>query len=235
MTNITKIAVINFSGNVGKSMLAKHLFAARLPDAELITVESINADEGDGETVKGSQYGALSEHLMLMDAAIVDIGSSNVEEFTRLMRHYRGSQEDFDLFVIPAVRDGKQIRDTIATIDALAALGVPAKKIVVIFNKLEDGENVEEEFWPLVAYHKDQKKFTYRPKAAVIYSELYQKLRVYQSEIRQLVEDETDYKQQLKSTTDEGERAKLAARISMRRLAFSALENLDEVFKEVLR
>ena len=39
-----KVAVINFSGNVGKTTIARHLLAPRIPDADFIAVESINAD-----------------------------------------------------------------------------------------------------------------------------------------------------------------------------------------------
>ena len=44
-----KIAVINFSGNVGKSTVARHLLLPRIPGAELIAIESLNADEGQGQ------------------------------------------------------------------------------------------------------------------------------------------------------------------------------------------
>ena len=48
-----KIAVINFSGNVGKSTISKHLLVPRLEDAVLLAVETINADEGADLTVNG--------------------------------------------------------------------------------------------------------------------------------------------------------------------------------------
>ena len=41
-----KIAVINFSGNAGKSTVARYLLLPRIPGADLITIESLNADEG---------------------------------------------------------------------------------------------------------------------------------------------------------------------------------------------
>ena len=44
-----KIAVINFSGNVGKSTVARHLLLPRIAGAELIAVESINSDESQGQ------------------------------------------------------------------------------------------------------------------------------------------------------------------------------------------
>ena len=44
-----KIAVINFSGNVGKTTVARHMLLPRVEGAELINVESLNADEGHGQ------------------------------------------------------------------------------------------------------------------------------------------------------------------------------------------
>lgn len=39
-----KLAVLNFSGNVGKSTVARHLLAPRIPGCPLVAVESINAE-----------------------------------------------------------------------------------------------------------------------------------------------------------------------------------------------
>lgn len=229
-----KIAVINFSGNVGKSTVAKHMLAPRINNATFISVESINADEGDGNSMRGKQFGALSEQLMLRDAIIVDVGSSNVEDFFRLMGQYRGSHEDIDLFVVPAVKEAKQIKDTIATISALSSLGVGAKKIRVVFNRVEVDESIEDSFYPLIAYHEDTKAFTLRTKAAIQYSELYQRLRPYNTTITELLLDNTDYKAVLRDAKTEASRMEAAARVSMRRLAASAQANLDTVFSSVV-
>ncbi len=45
-----KVAVINFSGNVGKTTIARHLLAPRITGAEVISIESINADDGQAAT-----------------------------------------------------------------------------------------------------------------------------------------------------------------------------------------
>lgn len=230
-----KVAVINFSGNVGKSTVARHLLMPRIKDAEFIAVESINSDEGDSEAVRGKQFGQLQEQLLMIDAAVVDIGASNVEDFVKLMRQYRGSHEDFDLFLVPAVKDGKQIKDTIATIQALGAMGVPAKKIKVLFNKLEADESVEDAFYPLIAFHEDTKAFTLKREATIQYSELYQKLRTYKTTIPDLLSDQTDYKAQLREAKSPDEKTHAAAMISMRRLAMSAQENLDAVYAAIRR
>ena len=227
-----KVAVINFSGNVGKSTVAKHLLLPRIEDAEFVSVESINAEEGD-VLVRGRQFGALSEQLLLVDSAVIDVGSSNVEDFVRLMRQYEGSHEDVDVFVVPAVKESKQIKDTIATIQALAAMGIPAQKIRVVFNKVETDETVEDAFYPLIAYHEDTEAFTLRPKAAIHFSELYQRLRSHNATIAGLLADTTDYKARLREAETPEDKAAAAARISMRRLAGSAQANLDTVFAAI--
>jgi hypothetical protein len=229
-----KIAVINFSGNVGKSTVAKHLLMPRMTGAEFIAVESINADEGSDETVRGKHFGQLQEQLLAVEDAVVDIGASNVEDVMKLMAQYRGSHEDFDIFVVPAVKEGKQVKDTIATIEALAAMGVPARKIRVVFNKLEADETVEEAFWPLFAYHRDSRAFTLEPKAVIHFSELYQRLRMHKTTIPELTVDATDYKGKIREAKDGAEKARLAALLSMRRLAFAAKENLDAVFSALV-
>ncbi len=228
-----KIAVINFSGNVGKSTVAKHLLMPRMNGAELIAIETINADEGADETVKGKHFGQLQEQLLAVEDAVVDIGASNVEDVMKLMAQYRGSHEDFDIFVIPAVKEGKQVKDTIATIEALRAMGVPARKIRVVFNKLEADETVEEAFYPLFAYHQDSRAFTLEPAAVIHFSELYQRLRMHKTTIGELVADMTDYKAKIREAKDDEEKARFAALLSMRRLAFAAQENLDSVFSTI--
>jgi len=229
-----KTAVINFSGNVGKSTVAKHLLAPRIRDADYISVESINADEGDGDNIRGKQFGELTQQLMMSDAAIIDIGSSNVEDFMKLMKQFHGSHEDIDLFVIPAVKESKQIKDTIATIQALSAMGVPSKKIRLIFNRVEVDEDVEDSFYPLFAFHEEAKSFILRPKAAIQFSELYQKMRPYEMTITELLMDGTDYKAVLRDSKTEAARMEAANRISMKRLAISAQANLDTVFNSII-
>ena len=86
-----KIAVINFSGNVGKSTVARHLLLPRIPGAELIAIESLNADEGQGQALRGRQFGELQEYLQTVSSVVVDIGASNVEELMGQMQRYRGA------------------------------------------------------------------------------------------------------------------------------------------------
>jgi hypothetical protein len=127
-----KVAVINFSGNVGKTTIAGYLLAPRIPQAPIFSVESLNIDaSADGiavEKMRGRQFGDLQDQLLRQDHAIVDVGTSNIEDFMKRMQQYHGAHEDFDYFLVPVVKERKQQADTINTIRALASLGVPAEK-----------------------------------------------------------------------------------------------------------
>lgn len=96
--------------------------------------------------MRGRHYGDLQEQLMMTDAAIIDVGASNVEEFLKLMQQYHGSHEEFDYFLVPAVKEKKQMADTVNTIRILARIGVPQHKIRVLYNMVEVDDVIDTEF-----------------------------------------------------------------------------------------
>ncbi|KAB1469124.1 hypothetical protein FZI27_20280 [Cronobacter sakazakii] len=226
-----KVATINFSGNNGKTTIAEHVFASRMPTALYLSVETINAGNEDVDKMRGKDYGQLQEELMMADDAIIDVGASNVEDFMKLMKQYAGSHEEFDYFVVPAVKEHKQLEDTLATIQALAALGIPAKKIRVVFNKVEVDDDIESEFYPLFAMHQKNKNFTLNTGAVIQSSEIYKQLRAYKKSIPELLDDPTDWRKKLKEAQSEEEKVTAVKMISMKRLALSARDNLDNVYK----
>ena len=82
-----------------------------MAEAPIFSVESLNIDAStDGIDVEKmrSKYKELTDQLMNLDSAIIDVGASNVEEFLKLMQRYSNSHEEFDYFIIPVVKDRKQ-------------------------------------------------------------------------------------------------------------------------------
>lgn len=234
-----KVAVINFSGNPGKSTLADNLLAPRM-NAPKFEIETINAGataNADAERLKGKDYGGLQEDLMTLDSAIVDVGASNVEEFIKQMGQFDGSHEEFDYFVVPAISEKKQQIDTVNTIKTLAGLGVPAKKIRVVFNKveLEDANDVPRLFAMIFGFHEAEKRFTLRPEAVVFKNEIFERLRGLNKTVSEIVADETDYRAMLREATDEAAKARAVTMISAQRLAKSAHKNLDDVYKVLFK
>jgi hypothetical protein len=230
-----KIAVINISVNVGKSTVARHLLAPRMNSASVIPVESINSDGTQDEAIKGKQFGELQEALMLLDDAVVDVGASNVEDFVNLMKQYKGSHEDFDYFVIPTVPKNKQMRDTISTIDALSDIGVPAKKIRLVFNMVEIDDVPERVFAGLFEYHAASKSFTLRPDAVIHVNDIYGKIKGAEQGIKDILNDPTDYKEKIKTAKDADEKLHFAQMVGIKRLAAGVTEELDGVFKTLFK
>jgi len=230
-----KIAVINFSGNVGKSTVARHLLTPRLSNAQLIAVESINSDGSDDEAIRGKQFGQLQEALALLENAVVDVGASNAEDFINLMTQYKGSHEDFDFFVVPTVSKAKQQRDTISTIEALADIGISAKKIRLVFNMAEMDEQVEQVFGGLFDSHASEKRFALKSDAVIHVNDIYGKLSTGQQSISDVLADPTDFKEKIKLAKDDQEKLRFAQLLSVKRLATGVSEELDAVFKALFK
>ena len=217
-----KLCVINFSGNVGKSTLARHLLAPRMDQCSIIAVESINTDEESDEAMIGRQYRKLSESLGAEEAAVVDVGASNVEDFLAGMRTLRGSHEDFDAFVLPVTPPKKQQRDTVSTIETLAQMGVEPERIRVVLNLVEHGDEPRDIF----AWQEKKERFV-AVRAIIRTNELFGLLRGSERSIADLVADDTDYRAAIRATSDPGEKLRLSRRLAMRRLALGVQEDLD--------
>ncbi|MEK7992366.1 MAG: StbB family protein [Planctomycetota bacterium] len=230
-----KVAVINFSGNVGKSTVARHLLAPRMGNAPVISVESINSDGSQDEAIRGKQFGELMEAMLLMEDCVVDVGASNVEDFINRMKQYRGSHEDFDYYVVPTVSKAKQQRDTISTIDALSEIGVPAKKIRLVFNMVEMDETPDKAFPGLFQYHASAKNFVLKPDAMIPASLIYGKLKGVEGSIGDILNDATDLKEQLKAATTTKEQTRISQLIGIKRLAIGVAEDLDAAFKALFK
>lgn len=225
-----KIAVINFSGNVGKTTVARHLLLPRIRGAELIAVESLNADEGQVQALRGRQFGELQEYLQTVDSAVVDIGASNVEELLSLMQRYRGSHEDFDCFVVPTVPPLKQQQDTIATLVELARLGVPASRLKLVFNMTEAGLAVEHSFFLVLAFIAEQPLAVANPACCLTSNEIYARIRGTGSDLATLARDDTDYKALIVKAQGSAEKLTLAQKLATRRLASGVVPELDACF-----
>ena len=225
-----KLAVINFSGNVGKSTITRHLLAPRLPGARVIAVESINADEGQEQSLRGFQFGELQEYLQAVDDVVVDIGASNVEELMRLMHRYRESHEEFDCFIVPTVPPPKQQQDTIATLADLHAVGVPPDRIQIIFNMVDDREPLERVFHILLAFLEQQPIASANSDCRIGINEVYARVRGTGTDLAEIARDETDYKRLIARAGNRQEKMSLGQKLATRRLARGVVPELDACF-----
>jgi hypothetical protein len=226
-----KVAVINFSGNVGKTTIARHLLAPRMTGAEIVSVESANADEQEADALRGKDFAHLQQYMLATDDLIVDIGASNVEDLMTLMRKFKGSHEDFDYFVVPAVPDLKQQKDTANTANELVKMGVPASKIKIVLNRVEDSETPDKQFTALLGFLAVSPVATVNPTAHLTDNEIYQRVKQDGRSISDLAADKTDYKALIAKAKDQREKVELADKLAVKRLADGVLPELDSCFE----
>jgi hypothetical protein len=225
-----KIAVINFSGNVGKTTISRHLLLPRIAGAELISVESLNADGGQGQSLRGRQFAELQEYMQTVDSLVVDIGASNVEDLMALMRRYRGSHEDFDYFVVPTVPELKQQEDTMATLGELSRSGIPPSRLKLVFNMVDDGVEVAQAFEHLLAFLDLCPVAKVSTRCRLGTNEVYGRIASKGIDLAALVRDETNYKALIAKAHGADEKLALAQKLATRRLACGVLPELDACF-----
>lgn len=233
-----KIVVINFSGNVGKSTVAAHLLKPHMNNATLFSIETLNDDAAsdgvDVETYKGKKYKELQEEIFMLDDAIVDVGASNVEDFTNMMTQYRDSHKEFDYYLIPTVKEKKQTIDTIKTIETLVVMGIPKKKIRVILNRVETDDDIRDEFSSLFGLEKANKTFVMNDKCVIYNNDAFDQCKDLGVPLADIVADETDYRAQARAAKDAGNQEEMTRCINLcllKMIAITAHQNLDQVYK----
>lgn len=230
-----KVIVINFSGNVGKSIVAQHLLKPRIENSSIIAVESINFDGSQDEKIKGKAFSDIMDKAMGQENVIVDVGASNVEEFLNQMKKSIGSHEDFDCFVVPTINRHKQIEDTVQTIIALSAIGIDTARIRVLFNMLDDDISIDRAFKSVLDLRD---MATINTSAAIFENELFNRLNETEFKtIADIVADDTDYKQLITQTdeSDAATRRKYSRALGLRRLAIGVQRMLDKTYLELFR
>ncbi|MGR2669664.1 StbB family protein [Vibrio campbellii] len=229
-----KICVINFSGNVGKSIVSQHLLKPRIENSNIISVESINSDGTNDEKIKGKRFTDIMNRVLDIQNVIVDVGASNVEDFLQQMKKSIGSQDDFDYFVVPTIFKNKQIIDTVATIDTLNDIGIEKERIKVIFNMLDEDSNLLYDFKEVF----DCKNVATVSEDICIYeSELFNRLHEISDfeSISTLTHDATDYKTLIQSTEDKAERSEYITKLGLKRLAIGVERMLDNTYAHLIK
>lgn len=228
-----KIAVLNNSGNVGKSTVCTNLLQPRIINSEIVRVESINNDgSNDGSNdlkLTGNQFIDIMKRVDLTDNVIIDIGSSNIEIFFNQLEAYKGSEEDIDYFIIPTVPKFKQQVDTIKTIANLLDLGVDKSSIKIVFNQFDETNNINTQFNELL--NSEEYKCLKNKKLSLIPdTTLFKSLDDIDYSFIEMINDERDFKSLLRSTDNPDEREKYSILRSIKRLATGFNEKLDTAF-----
>lgn len=197
------IAVLNLSGNVGKSTLALQLIAPNLENAKVISVESVNtsaANDIDSVQVEEMAASAFKDiYLEMMSGKnqiVLDVGVSNVVGFMSELARFKSFTQEVDLIIVPVVPVKKQMDDTIKTLEWLASRGFSGKKIRVMFNNYRnDGESLESQFAQILGYlHSEPSKAVFEPYIVIDENEIFTTTKRNRKTIAEIAADNTDWR-----------------------------------------
>lgn len=228
------IVLVNFSGNVGKSTLCQYLLRPRI-NAEIFAVETINANEFDDVAkLKGEQFKELITNIDSCENSIIDVGSSNVEDFFEQAKKLKASGE-FDFFIIPVTPIVKQQEDTISTIKFLLSLGVNKEKIHVVFNMVDDFDLFERDFSILIKFNSKTDSFDLNTNLIISNNDFYAENKGSGKTIDDIVNDKRNFKELIRISRRSN--PELIPELSHERivqmLARGVKEELEEVFYEL--
>jgi MinD-like ATPase involved in chromosome partitioning or flagellar assembly len=114
--------------------------------------------------------------VVFEDAAIIDIGASNVEPFLMAMSRFDGGANEFDMYFIPVTPEDKAIKESMKTAHTLSKAGVDNKKIIFVPNRVNPGDDVENVFGPIFDFVKQTKVGRINKNSAIYNSEVYEYL-----------------------------------------------------------
>lgn len=230
-----KIAVLNHSGNVGKSTICNTLLLPRIENSELIRVETINEDGSTGEKLAAKDMTNVIEKIDRLDKAIIDIGSSNIENFIKGIKENIGAHEDIDVYLLPVTPDIKQQKDTVNTVFELQDMGIEPESIGVLLNRVDSSVPLESQFKLLLESGVLEQTATNDIRKCLIIpeSDVFTLINLIGSTYHEAINDNTDYRQAIRETKDKEIRSGLSLKKSCHRLAKSLDEKLDIEFKKL--
>ncbi|HBN6205645.1 StbB family protein [Vibrio parahaemolyticus] len=230
-----KIAILNNSGNVGKTTICDNIFRKRIPNSEIIKVETINHDDTNDEKISAKDIGIVLDKIATCDNAIIDVGASNIEALMHGLKQMDGAHEDIDFFFVPTTPNHKQQKDTIKTISNLIDLDVEQERIKIIFNMNDSDYTLEQQYSVIFESHIASALKIKTPENQFIIDEspLFVLLGKNESTFQEALNDHNDYRTLIRSTSDREERTLLSQKRTMQKMAQKFDQRLNDTFKKI--
>jgi hypothetical protein len=230
-----KVAVINLSGNTGKTTISKHLLAPLLPNAKRAQIEDVNTGDGEADaSMAAKKFKSLAAELNVADDDenfVIDIGASNAKAMIENFSQLSSTRAAIDFWVIPVVSAAKQKADSLNTIKVLTEIGVSTDKIVLLLNNVIDTESVESDFSTILAVRKIG---CHVADEVILASEVFEMLKGGNDSVFAIEAAKPDFKALKKVARESGDPDALSVvgqRMVLQDMAEAACANLRAVFE----
>ena len=238
-----KIAVVNLIGNIGKSTISSNLLFPRMgiSDQDFISVETSNSGaEANGIDVvkmKGKKFGDLFDKLLRSDSMLVDVGSSNADDFLKYLQQFSDSHEEFDYFVIPVTEDSRAQDETLKTVEILRMIGVEKDKIRIVFNRMEveDFAEIPQIFQQMFFLSSSNKSCVINKSATIFNNEVFGLMRDNGLSLDLVNNDDTDYRAKRREAKSAAEVDTAITMIKIKSLAKTANNNFNDVYEVLFK
>ena len=246
-----RVAVLNKSGNVGKTTIVSCIIAPRLNN--LVKVAYVDLTNAMPDVIPepiGAIYGAHEfadvENELLQakrndQSMVVDFGASDYNTTLEMLAQYTLFKKAVDLFVIPCLTEGKIQEDTIAVIDNLMDLGIDISKVRVLFNQvaMRDKKNIRRTFSAIFDKQAELaedggKTFGASEQMVMYEAEVFKQLGKLKMPLAKVLADETDYEAAIMAEPDEDEKFYLSRLDSVRGLAQNTQKTINAVFESMV-
>lgn len=227
-----KAAILNNSGNVGKSTICQVMLKPRLEDAEIIKVETINSDGTNDSKLSAKEFDEILKRIDDVDCTLIDVGASNIEQFMVQMLEFQGSHELIDYFIVPVTPQDKQQRDSIATINNLLDMGIEPERIKVIFNMAEKDLAIDKQFAIFLA-DKTCKKIAGTTPSVVYHNNIFTILTKSKLKYDDVYHDDRDFRSLIRAAASKEERQELSNLRTVKMLMNGFNSDLDIAFENL--
>lgn len=173
--NKFRIGVINYSGNIGKSLASDCLLRLHMIFQAHYVVsnqDTYNPSYSDKIIVSSESFNDVLKDLDNLNSAIVDISAHGTGQVIDIMRSHGNSHSVLDYFLIPVVKNRKESEDSLKAINHLLELGFSSNSIKILFNHVNSLENINDEFAYFLS-QLDELEIPYDVNAAIPSSSFY--------------------------------------------------------------
>ena len=195
--------MIHNSGNVGKSLATREVFYQNFDgdNKMVLEIESRNASSSNFNMQvvridfdKPTALQDLTQYGIIYDDYILDVGSSEIKDFLSAIEKTKEILDEFDLIIVPTIKDQKIIPDTKKTMMIIRLLGYE-EKLQVLFNRITNPSTIEEDFESLFSWAKKEKFNLNHNLYLSDYTESTNDLIRQKMLSSEILEDKTDYRE----------------------------------------
>jgi hypothetical protein len=227
-----KLAIVNNSGNVGKSTICQTMLKPRLDESEIIKVETINTDGTNDKKLSAKEFDEIIKRIDDSECTIIDVGSSNIEQFIVQMNEYQGSHDLIDYFIVPVVKEAKQQIDSIQTIETLKLMGVESDRFKVVFNLAEKDTPIEKQY-AIFLGNDTCKEIAGKNHSVVYHNNIFNILNKTGLSYDEVYNDTRDFRTLIRSATSKEERQELSNLRTVKMLMNGFNSDLDIAFSNL--